>query len=192
MMAFCFENSKVVAIDAGIEGKDNMLGIDLTNKIAKEEKLNCCVEYGFSPEDTPKIIKKHFQEEKMDLVFIDGLHTNEQLLKDFYGIKDFCHQNTLFFYHDIINWKMENAFEEIKKNLTNYESILLYRTTSGMGVSIPRSMSSEVKQVIYAFSENSEYISLLKKSLTKKARIKPFIAKFLPSSVKKKIKELLR
>ncbi len=77
VMSLAFPNAKIVALDAGVEGKDNMLGVELTNKIANSENLNCCVEYGYSPRDTKKVVNKHFGSEKIDFVFIDGLHTNE-------------------------------------------------------------------------------------------------------------------
>lgn len=158
IMALCFPNAKIVAIDAGIEGKNNIQGIELTNSIAKKEGFNIIVEYGFSPQDTKEVIEKHFGNKKIDLVFIDGLHTNEQVLKDFYGVIDFCHQETLFLFHDVINWKMERAFAEIKNYLTNYNSMLLYRTTSGMAVSIPKILPSNIKDVFLSFTENQKYI----------------------------------
>lgn len=190
-MALCFPNAKIVALDAGVEGKDNMQGIELTNHIANEEGFNTIVEYGFSPQNTKEIVEKHFGNEKIDFVFIDGLHTNEQLLKDFYGVLDFCHKETLFLYHDVINWKMEKAFMEIKDYLTNYNSMLLYRTTSGMGVSMPKSISSDIQNVFLSFTENQQYVDILKKSLTTKAKIRGFIGRFLPKFIKENIKRML-
>jgi hypothetical protein len=190
-MALCFPNAKIVALDAGVEGKDNMLGIELTNKIATEENFDCVVEYGFSPRNTKEIMNKHFGKAKVDFVFIDGLHTNEQLIKDVYGTLDFIHKDSILLYHDVINWKMVKAFSEIKNYLKDHNSILLYRTTSGMGVSIPHSASTKIINVFNCFTENIEYVNLIKQSFTVKSKMKSFIGRFLPIIVKEKIKRIL-
>jgi predicted O-methyltransferase YrrM len=191
VMALCFPNAKIVAIDAGIEGKDNMFGIELTNHIAKYENLNCIVEYGFSPQNTKEVIDKHFKDQKLDLVFIDGLHTNRQLLKDFYGVVDFCYEKTIFLFHDVINWKMKKAFLRIKNYLKQHDSMLLYRTTSGMGVSIPKDIHQSIKDVFLCFTENEKYIDMLNQGLTIKAKLKSFIGRFLPKKLKEKIKKMI-
>ena len=137
IMALSFPKSKIVAIDSGLGGVDSKLGIDLTYEIAKNEGFDCCVEYGVSPDDTKQIIDLHFGEEKLDLVFIDGYHSNEQQLKDYQGIKIRCNKECVFLFHDVINYKMEESFAQIKSLLPNYNSFILWRTTSGMGVCIP-------------------------------------------------------
>lgn len=180
IISLCFPNSKIIALDAGIEGKDNLFGINLTNKIAMEKKLNCFVELGGSPEDTKRVVEKYFGNKKLDFVFIDGLHTNKQLEKDFTGIFNFCSENTVFLYHDIINWKLFKAFNTIKSLLINHETHLLYRTTSGMGVSYPKDSTKELKEVFNAFSEKKEYIDSLKKSLTIKTILCEILKRFIP------------
>ena len=191
VMTLAFSKSKIVVIDAGIEGKDNMLGIELSNKIAKNENLNFIVEYGYSPQNNRDIIGKHFGDEKIDFVFIDGLHTNEQLLKDFYGVLDYVHENTIFLFHDVINWKMESAFLTIKNYLRSYNSTLLYRTTSGMAVCLPKQISDEISNIFDCFTENSNYVQIIKNSITTKAKIKSFIGSFLPKFLKDKIKKVI-
>jgi len=191
-MAYCFPRAKIVAIDAGIEGKDNMFGIKLTNHIAEEEGLSVTVEYGFSPEDTKGVISKHFCKNKIDIVFIDGLHTNEQLLKDFYGVREFCYQKTIFMFHDVINWKMERAFHKIEKFLIDYESLLLYRTTSGMGVSFPQDISQDIKDVFYLFTEKKEYIEALNRLSSIKGKVSSIVGRLLPKLIKSKLKRIIR
>jgi hypothetical protein len=193
VMSLAFPNAKIIALDAGIEGKDAMFGIELTNKIAKNEGLNSYVEYGYSPQDTQKLVSKYFNNNSLDFVFIDGLHTNEQLLKDFYGVVDFCHKQTVYFFHDVINWNMKSSFFEISTYLgKSHDSKILYRTTSGMGICIPKSSDENIKFVVSSFTEKDEYIAILNQSLTTKSKIKSTVAKFIPNFIKKQIKRLLK
>ena len=194
VLALAFPSAKVVALDAGIEGEDNMVGIDLTNQIAKNEGLNVIVEYGYSPYDIPRVAEKYFGNNfSFDLIFIDGLHTNEQLLNDFFSVNEFCNSRTIFIYHDIINWKMEYAFNQIKKVLSEtHDSFILWRTTSGMGVSCPKILNSEAKRIFYYFTEKDEYIKRLQYLMTIEVRLRAVVAKILPRFIKNIIKRLVK
>ncbi len=194
IFSLAFSNSKILAIDAGIEGKDNLIGIKLTNDIIKTEKFNSFVEYGCSPIDNKKYIGKHFGINKLDLVFIDGLHTNEQILKDFYGVLDFCHDKTIFLFHDVVNWGMEKSFNKICNYLRDkdYESRLLYRTTSGMGCCYPLSLNREIKCIFNYFSEKEGHILRLKNDLKMKMKMKRSLRYILPINFIKLIKKVIK
>ncbi len=194
IFSLAFPSSKVLALDAGIEGKDNLMGIKLTNDIIKTEKFNSFVEYGYSPADNKKYIEKYFGINKLDLVFIDALHTNEQILEDFYGVLDFCHDKTIFLFHDIVNWGMEKSFNKICNYLRNkdYESRLLHRTTSGMGVAYPLSLNKEIQYVFNCFSEKEEYIRVKNNDFKTETKIKKFLRYVLPKSFIKLIKKAIK
>jgi predicted O-methyltransferase YrrM len=190
VMALAFKNANIVALDAGIEGNDNLFGINLTNKIAQEQGFNCHVEFGFSPEKTGEVIKNRFGKEKLDLVFIDGLHTNDQLLKDFDGVRDYCSNHTIYLFHDVINWEMTAAFERIKQCLSLYDSKILYRTASGMGACVPQSSDSAIIAAFNAFTEDEQIIANTKMMQTRLWKIKNIVYRFMPSVVRKFVKKI--
>ena len=109
LLSLLWPKSRVVIIDAGIEGSDNNEGIFLTNQIAIQEDLNLSVIKGFSPKDVDWIINKHLGG-KIDLVFVDGLHTEYQQKMDFRASLENASTECLFLFHDVINWRMERGF----------------------------------------------------------------------------------
>lgn len=135
-----------------------MLGINLTNAIIKENALNAFVAYGKSPKDTANVIKKHFHA-PLGMVFIDGLHTNAQLLLDFESTAPFCNERTMWVMHDVINWHLQNAFSTIAASLkATHKSQILHRTQSGMAACAPLT-SPNAQKVLNAFSEDSMLIT---------------------------------
>ncbi len=100
----------VDAIDAEIEGCENRLGSHLTTAIAKEHFPGVRLTIGFSPQDLPKACRF----EAYDFVFIDGLHTNDQLMADFSGICGRREKNSVVYLHDVGMAKMTAAWSTIK------------------------------------------------------------------------------
>jgi predicted O-methyltransferase YrrM len=100
----------VDAIDAEIEGSENRLGSQLTLEIAKEQFPRVHLTMGFSPQDLPKACRFN----DYDFVFIDGLHTNEQLIRDFGGICKRREENSVVYLHDVGIGKMTSAWSTIK------------------------------------------------------------------------------
>ena len=102
-------NGKTLAIDAGVEGDYARAGIDLTNQIAAEEKLPARVELGTSPQDVEGLVKAHLGG-GVDFAFIDGLHTNEQQEKDYDAVAACGHADTMYVFHDVIDWQVQESF----------------------------------------------------------------------------------
>lgn len=100
----------VDAIDAEIEGSENRLGSALTTAIAKEHFPGVRLTTGFSPQDLPKACRF----DAYDFVFIDGLHTNEQLMADFDGVYGRREKNSIVYLHDVGMAKMTSAWSTIK------------------------------------------------------------------------------
>lgn len=144
-------DAKVICIDAGIEGDDNNAGIDLTNRIAHNEGLNLRVIKGFSPGDVGHIVKDCF-DDLIDFVFIDGLHTNEQLLKDYNAVSKHIHPDSILLLHDIIEFKMTDAFDQIVY-IFNKQHRILHRTESGMGILLPNVPPTPIIDTVNTFTE---------------------------------------
>ena len=159
--ALACPSARILALDAGIEGNDNMAGIDLTNQIARDQgyQVNCV--HGFSPQDVPKTISAEFQEQP-DLIFIDGLHTDKQLKMDFEA-SHAAAPNALYLYHDIVNFKMHAAFDKISTQLApTHKSTILWRTYSGMGISIPHQLAPQFEKVLNAYTDDPAYINTIR------------------------------
>lgn len=111
VLADLFPNAKVDVIDAELEGLDVKLGSDLTKKLSKETFTNVNLTVGFSPQD----LKSAMRSDMYNFFFVDGLHTNEQILLDFEGILPFCDENCIIYFHDVVSCRMLDSWEIIKQ-----------------------------------------------------------------------------
>jgi tetratricopeptide (TPR) repeat protein len=126
---------RVVVLDACVEGEDGVVGIDVTNAIAREHGLDLEAVRGASPSDVPHVVASRL-DGRLDIVLVDSLHTDEQQAVDYEAIRPYCHTATLVLFHDVVNWRLTDSFAAIAA-LDGRESLLLHGTPSGMGVLFP-------------------------------------------------------
>ena len=100
---------EVLDYDRRRGGKNNNFGIDLTNQLAERHNLNVKVLLGTSPQDLRRVISEVCPVSPQ-LVFVDGGHSNEQVIKDFEGLQGLVDHKCIFVFHDVINWRMEKGF----------------------------------------------------------------------------------
>ncbi|MDD1776880.1 MAG: class I SAM-dependent methyltransferase [Candidatus Helarchaeota archaeon] len=100
----------VDAIDAEIEGIENRLGSRLTTEIAKKHFPNVRLTIGFSPGDLPKACRF----DAYDFIFIDGSHTNDQLISDFTGIRRRRAEDSVVYLHDVGMARMHAGWATIR------------------------------------------------------------------------------
>jgi predicted O-methyltransferase YrrM len=119
----------VDAIDAEVEGAGNILGSQLTRKIADSDFPGTNLTIGFSPQDLPRACRF----EDYDFILIDGLHTNDQLVADFSGIGEIRASQGVVFCHDVGVARMQSGWQYIKSELLkeNDEAFDLHFTSSG-------------------------------------------------------------
>ena len=103
----------VDAIDAEVEGSENGLGSLITREIAHLYFPEVQLTKGFSPQDLDKACRS----DAYDFIFIDGEHTNDQLVADFKGIIDRRSQPSVVYCHDVGMAKMQEGWLEIKAQL---------------------------------------------------------------------------
>lgn len=131
-----FKNASIDVIDAETEGNDNKVGSKITKDIAIKNNLNINLTIGYSPADVEKAMRHKIY----DIVFIDGLHTNDQIILDFDAIKSFLNnEKYICFFHDIRLFKLENGFNDIlKNNISLYDNcvISLDKEISESGIGI--------------------------------------------------------
>jgi len=112
-----FPNLNIDVIDAECEGIDNHLGSELTREIAKENKMNINLFAGYSPKDTHKCLRC----QEYDFAFIDGLHTNDQLVYDFIGIYAKLSERCIVMLHDVKLCNLYEGINRICKMDTNFK-----------------------------------------------------------------------
>lgn len=146
-LGLIFPEAKVIAIDPNAEGNE------LTNTLAREHKINAMAIYGKSPQDVSAIAKAQ-DAEQIDFFLIDADHNNEAVITDFKACAPLAHSDSLFFFHDVINWNMIDGFEHIcQQHQMNGQ--ILTRTPSGMAV-LWKNASEETLEYISAFTENPD------------------------------------
>ncbi|MGE3957556.1 MAG: tetratricopeptide repeat protein [Vicinamibacterales bacterium] len=142
----------VVAMEAGLEGDGTDAGTALTHAIAGEEQLNVRVVKALSPRDTPTVVATEFAGAPLDFVLIDGLHVNEQLLRDVEGILPYAAPHCIFFLHDVLSWHMLSAFEQAPFG-EGRERCILTRCPSGPGLIYPSSLDPATREIVEAYCD---------------------------------------
>jgi predicted O-methyltransferase YrrM len=113
VIAALSQGCSVDAIDAEVEGTENGLGSLLTREIANLHYPRVQLTKGFSPQDLEKAC--HF--DAYEFIFIDGKHTNDQLVADFKGIIDRRSQPSVVYCHDVGMAKMHEGWAKIKTQI---------------------------------------------------------------------------
>jgi hypothetical protein len=123
--------ARVVAIDPD-------QGIELVNRIAAAEGLNCVVRAGFSPDDNSKVIMEEF-DAPPDLFLIDGMHTNDHVAKDWASLYNLGGAEALYMFHDVINFDLLQAMRDIRHqgSAADMTFVNLLASPSGMAALVP-------------------------------------------------------
>ncbi len=168
-LSLLWPDAEVIAIDCGMLEPPNKLyeaidfdrhrgqtgndfGIELTNDLARRNSLNVRVINGMSPDDLQQTIPSACSRPP-DLVFIDGGHSNDQLIRDFQGLQGLVSPACVYVLHDVVNWRMEKGFQECAR-VSALESRILWRTSSGMAILFPADAPPALREVVTAFTED--------------------------------------
>ncbi|MCL1470561.1 class I SAM-dependent methyltransferase [Argonema antarcticum] len=137
-------------IDNLTEGGQAKEGLDLTRKIAKKLNIDLKIHIGSSPQDVPQFLGELV--ERIDFLFIDGLHTNEQVFLDFEVSLPYLSKSCVVAFHDVLDWNMLEGWQKIAElgAKNDFKHRLLRRTSSGMGV-LYRNVNKDVEESIEAF-----------------------------------------
>jgi predicted O-methyltransferase YrrM len=103
----------VDVIDAEVEGCENRIGSELTHRIAESFFPGVQLTQGFSPQDLSRACRF----DQYDFIFIDGMHTNDQLVKDFEAVRARRSSNSVVYCHDVGMARMTRAWSHIKSHL---------------------------------------------------------------------------
>ena len=205
-LSLLWQEAQVVAIDCGMLERPNKLfetldfdryrggvandfGIVLTNDLARANQLRASVVLGMSPQDLPRVIRESCPVPPQ-LVFIDGGHSNEQVVKDFEGLQGLVDDHCVFVFHDVVNWHMEKGIEHCRK-LSGREARILWRTSSGIAVLLPGNASAAVREVVDLFSEDEEKLQEFRRRAPRR-RLVSMVEKLPEDSVLGKLKTSIK
>jgi len=97
------------AIDGEGLGEQSRIGADLTRRVAERLGVDLRLTRGFSPRDLDQAMRF----DSYDLVFIDGEHTNEQIVADFEGVAPRLSDRSAVYFHDIGVCRMDQGWARI-------------------------------------------------------------------------------
>jgi predicted O-methyltransferase YrrM len=111
VLAELFPEALIDVIDAESEGADNLSGSELTRSISAEHYPNVNLTAGYSPQDIPRAVRA----DRYQLVFVDGLHTNTQMVQDFRGVLPILSSDCVVVFHDVALCGMQTAWAEVRR-----------------------------------------------------------------------------
>ena len=117
---------------------DPETGLELTNRIAEAERLDCRAVRGWSPDDTRRIVAEHGNGPP-DLALIDGLHDSFSVLRDFCALFEVSGDACCYLFHDVVNFGLQPALASIDSiaQRCGMQSTLLACAPSGMAAVYP-------------------------------------------------------
>lgn len=149
-IALLNRDANILAIDAGIN-QMSANWVDITNDISRNNGLPLSVVKGTSPQDVSRIIIEHFGSEAiLDFVFIDGLHTQQQVVLDYQAVAPFARHHTVFLFHDALYWDLTPGILKIvETSALDYHSLI--GTSSGMALLCRDTINPDVAAVAADF-----------------------------------------
>ncbi|RJR27577.1 class I SAM-dependent methyltransferase [candidate division WWE3 bacterium] len=151
-------SAALYGIDNLSEGTQAREGLGMTQRIAQKLSINLTICVGSSPDDVPEFLDS--VGERFDFVFIDGLHTNEQVFLDFKCILPYVSDSVIIAFHDVLNWNMLEGWKKIidvaSKDNFKFKHAILRRTTSGIGI-LFRNINSDTEEIIKAFYQHPSF-----------------------------------
>lgn len=165
-MALMSPRSRVIAIDACFTADSNA-GMVLTNLIAQEERLNARALRGVSPRDVPQVVSEQLGG-AIDLVLVDGNHTNKSAVEDFQAIKPFLRPGAMVLFHDVQTFNLFDAMKEVVQ-ISGWTGQLLLGTPSGMVALFDRKvLPPGVQETLKAYAPTSGAIKALQADLARR------------------------
>ena len=153
-LGLIFPSANVIAIDMNKEANS------FTNELARVNNINAKAMDGMFPGDVGHVVGNCLNS-VIDLVLIDGTHENANIIADSSACLPYCHNKTLFIFHDIINWGLVDGFRHICSS-NGLAGCILTRTPSGIGLAW-WSLPKEFLEYLSVFCEEPELFRLYRR-----------------------------
>ena len=148
---------KVVAFDKAPNSVTRE-GLALTNRIAQRHNLPVRAVQGISPQDVASVVDAELKG-PVDFAFIDGLHTNEQIVLDYKAVREKSSPDAVFLFHDVAMCDLYAGMEEIGK-LAGLSPRLMRSTPSGMAILFDEKRHPALAKAVRAFMPSDSAITV--------------------------------
>ena len=125
-------------------------GLALTNRVAKRHGLPVRAVQATSPQDVASVVERELGG-PVDFAFIDGLHTNEQVVLDYQAVRAKAAPNAVYLFHDVSLFDLHAGIAEIGR-LSGQVPLLLLGTPSGMVILFDAKLHPELARTVAAFA----------------------------------------
>jgi predicted O-methyltransferase YrrM len=160
-IAALLNGGRVVAIDSGAD-RNSRDGIKLTNRIAEVGRLPAKVVEGTSPQDVAAIVDAELGG-PVDFAFIDGLHTNEQVVLDYGAVQAKAADDAVYLFHDVQEFGLGPALAEIERR-ARLPVTLLTATQSGMAILFDPARHPTLVRAVAAFAPPESALAVVRQA----------------------------
>ena len=172
--------AEIVAIDAGFDEYASD-GLDLTNAIARAAGLKLTAVKGVSPQDVAGTLARSF-DQPVDFAFIDGYHSNEQIVLDFRAIRPHASPDAVYLFHDAHEFDLYEGLARIEAE-SGLELRRLLATPSGMAVAYPAALAATLAPTLDVFAPDAAALAMISRATWRHAH--PTRAKYTRSALKR-------
>ncbi len=137
-------------------------GLDLTNRVAARHGLPVRAVQAISPQDVAAVVDRELGG-PVDLAFIDGLHTNEQVVLDYRAVRAKAAPDAVYLFHDVALFDLHAGIEEIGR-LSGLTPRLLLGTPSGMVILFDPKLHPELTRVAAAFAPPESALAVVRQA----------------------------
>src|SRR5665213_286012 len=137
-------------------------GLALTNRIAERHQLPVRAVQGISPQDVARIVDVELGG-NVDLAFIDGLHTSEQIVLDYRAVRDKAASDAVYLFHDVVFCDLHAGLAEIGR-IAGMTPQLLLGTPSGMAIMYDAKRHPELARMVAAFVPSDSALAVVRQA----------------------------
>ncbi len=160
-LGLLMSGGKVVAMDMAPNSAMRD-GLALTNRIATRHRLPLRAVQGTSPQDVAAVVDVELGG-SVDFAFIDGLHTNNQVVRDYIAVRAKAAPDAVFLFHDVVLCELHSGMAEIGR-LAGRAPKLLLGTPSGMAILFDEAAHPALAWVVAAFAPPESAIQVVRQA----------------------------
>ena len=153
-------DSRVVAMDAAFADTE-IAGIQFTNRIATQYDVPVRAVKGVSPQDVSSVVDAELGG-SLDFAFIDGEHTNEQVVLDYKAVAGKASSETVYLFHDVRLFHLFDGMRQIER-MAGRIAHPLWGTPSGMMMLYDKGRHPELVKAVAPFVPSPEALAAVRR-----------------------------
>jgi predicted O-methyltransferase YrrM len=159
-LGLAYPKARVVGLDSAAD-RFSLEGLELTARLAERLGLRDVFPVrGTSPTDiSGKVLDRLGG--RIDLAFVDGDHTCDQILEEYRAIRPFLTANAMILFHDVQYCGLQSGFDTIIEE-SGWQGAMLHATPSGIGF-LANEPSPALARVIAAFAVDPSALEVVRR-----------------------------